>query len=376
MAQDINILFTGDFYSGPEISRLIESESFDDIFGAFLTYVRSSDIAVTNLESPLTTHNAKIQKTGPALKTSPETVNALKYAGFKLIALSNNHIMDYGVDGLNETMRSLSNAGIDYLGVGENIKQASETFYKKVKGKVLAFINVSESEWSTATVDLPGTNPLNPVLNYYSIKDAKEKSDYVFLIVHGGHERYSLPSPRMKETYRFFIDAGADAIIGHHTHFISGYESYKGKPIFYSLGNFIFENSENSDLRWYRGIAVKIRINEMSIAYEIIPFVQNQNQPGLKLLSSLEKEDFNIDMQRLNNIILDDSRLADEFEKFCKKSERLYNYYKEPHTNRYIYYLQRIGLLPSFLARKKRELLLNLIRCESHRDVLLKVLDK
>jgi len=376
MVNDINILFTGDFYSGPEISRLIESESFDDIFGAFLPCVRSSDIAVTNLEAPLTTQNAKIQKTGPALKTSPETVNALKYAGFNLIALSNNHILDYGVKGLNDTMSSLSNSGIDYLGVGENIKQASDIYYKEVKGKILAFINMSESEWSTATVDLPGTNPLNPILNYYAIKDAKEKSDYVFLIVHGGHERYSLPSPRMKETYRFFIDAGADAIIGHHTHFISGYESYKGKPIFYSLGNFIFENSDNSDPRWYRGIAVKIRINEMGIGHEIIPFIQNQNQPGLTLLSTLEKEAFNLEIQRLSNIIIDDSRLADEFEKYCRKSERLYNYYKEPHANRYIYYLQRIGLLPSFLSRKKRKLLLNLIRCDSHRDVLLKVLDR
>jgi poly-gamma-glutamate synthesis protein (capsule biosynthesis protein) len=376
MAQDINILFTGDFYSGPEISRLIDSRSFDDIFGDFLPYVRNSDIAVTNLEAPLTYSRDKIQKTGPALKSSPETVEALKYAGFNLITLSNNHIMDYGVDGLKDTLSSLSDAGIDYLGVGENLKQASGILYKKVKGKALAFINVSESEWSTLSVNLPGANPLNPVLNYYSIKEAKEKADYVFLIVHGGHERYSLPSLRMKQTYRFFIDVGADAIIGHHTHFISGYEYYKDKPIFYSLGNFIFENSENSDARWYNGIAVKIRLNETGIGHEIIPFVQNQNQPGLKLLSTLEKEAFNLEIQRLSNIIIDDSRLADEFEKYCQKSERLYNYYKEPHANRYIYYLQRIGLLPSFLNRKKRKLLLNLIRCESHRDVLLKVLDK
>ena len=109
---------------------------------------------------------------------------------------------------------------------------------KMVKGDVnIAVLNFAENEWSTASSDKPGANPINPISNFNSINITKESVDIVIVITHGGHEMYRLPSPRMKELYRFYIDAGADIVINHHTHCTSGYEKYNGKFIFYSIGN-------------------------------------------------------------------------------------------------------------------------------------------
>ena len=85
-------------------------------------------------------------------------------------------------------------------------------------------------------------NPLLPIQQFYKIQEAKENADYVLVIVHGGIEHYQLPTSRMIETYRFFIDAGADAVVNHHQHCYSGYERYKSKPIIYGLGNLLFDN--------------------------------------------------------------------------------------------------------------------------------------
>ena len=97
--------------------------------------------------------------------------------------------------------------------------------YKRKDGETLAIINCCEHEFSIADDDSAGANPLNPIQQYYKIKEARLNADYVLVIVHGGHEMYQLPSLRMVDTYRFFIDAGADAVVNHHQHCFSGYET-------------------------------------------------------------------------------------------------------------------------------------------------------
>ena len=106
--------------------------------------------------------------------------------------------------------------------------------------------NFCENEWSIAESDNPGANPMDIIDNANQIKYARELADYVIVIVHGGHEYYNLPSPRMQKQYRFYADQGADIVVGHHTHCISGNEVYKGVPIYYSLGNFIFTKNKKT----------------------------------------------------------------------------------------------------------------------------------
>lgn len=376
MDNTIKVLITGDFYGGYRIEKLIQLEKYDEIFNDFLPLVKDSDIAITNLESALTLSDKPISKTGPSIKASAKTIEALKFAGFNLLTLANNHIMDYGVSGLKNTIDICKSYGIDFTGVGLNIKEASQIFYKEVKGKKLAFINIAENEWSTTLGTEPGANPLNPVTNYYAIQEARLNADFVFVIVHGGHEMYQLPSPRMKQTYRFFIDAGASAVIGHHTHCYSGYEVYKECPIFYSLGNFIFEWPTFQKLNWSSGYSVKFKIKGDKLFFELLPTEMCNSNTGVRKLKTEFSEHFYKDMDRLQNIISDDKELADNFEDYCLKSGKVYNAYIEPHSNRFLYALQNRGFLPSILSSHKRLLYSNLIKCESHRDVLLKVIKK
>lgn len=373
-SDEVRILITGDFYGGNRINDLIMRDQYSKIFNDFLPYIQSSDISITNLESPLTSSDNPISKTGPVLKSNPNLVNALKFAGFNLVTLANNHIMDYGKIGLEETIHILERNEIDYVGAGLNFQKASETKHKTLKDKKIALINIAENEWSTTKGNQPGAHPLDPMTNFNTISQAKRSADFVFIIVHGGHEMYNLPSPRMKQTYRFLIDAGADAVVGHHTHCFSGYEIYKEKIIIYSLGNFLFDSKQQRNTDWNRGYAVQFKIND-KIEFELIPYIQNDSSAGLALLGSDQKEVFFKELSRLNGVIEDDTKLAEKFVEYINKVSKSYNSYLEPHSYRILHFLQNRNLLPSLLSKKKKRLYNNLIRCESHRDVILNLLN-
>ena len=109
----------------------------------------------------------------------------------------------------------------------------------------------------------------NELLNM--AQEAKANADFLILIIHGGHETYELPSPRMKKLYRWFIDLGVDAVIGHHTHCYSGSEVYKNKPIVYSLGNFIFD-SKIRDASWNYGVFAVLSLSADRVIIELVPF--------------------------------------------------------------------------------------------------------
>ena len=198
-----------------------------------------------------------IKRVSPNLSSSPKGIEAIKYAGFDIATLANNHILDFGDQGLMDTVNLCSQYNIDTVGVGKNLEDASKILYKRKDGETLAIINCCEHEFSIAGDDTAGANPLDPIQQYYKIKEAKQSADYVLVIVHGGHEMYQLPSLRMVDTYRFFIEGGADAVINHHQHCFSGYEFYKGKPIVYGLGNFCFDSSYRNSI-WNEGYLAAI----------------------------------------------------------------------------------------------------------------------
>jgi hypothetical protein len=373
--QVVKILITGDFCPLNRIEALIEKEDYRTIFDDFLPLVKGSDIAITNLECPLTMGGVKIIKTGPHLKASVKTIEALTYAGFNLVSLANNHIMDYGVDGLNSTIELCEKSGIDYVGAGSNLQEARKPYYKEINGIRIAIINFCENEWSTTSGKNPGANPLNPVANYYDIKEAKAKADHVIVILHGGHELYPLPSPRMQETYRFFVDAGASIVIGHHPHCFSGYEIYHDAPIFYSLGNFIFDLNNKKRTSWNMGYAVQLNVGVDEISYSLQPYSQGDIQSGVRLLDTPEKEKIIEEIFRLNNLIGNEILLKQEFDIFKLKRKDSYESFIEPFNFRPLSILYARNLFPSFLTSNKRNLLLNLIRCEAHRDLLMKILD-
>ena len=370
------ILITGDYCPINRIQGLIEKEEYANIYNDFLPFIRGADIAITNLECPLTLEREKIEKTGPNLKAPEKAIESLVFAGFNLVTLANNHIMDYGCEGLKSTIDCCKKSNIDFVGVGSDLSQARKPFYKTINDIRFAFINFCENEESTTSGKTPGANPLNPITNYYDIQKAKVNAHYVIVIVHGGHEFYSLPSPRMQETYRFFIDSGAAAVVGHHTHCYSGYEIYHGAPIFYSLGNFVFDWNNKRNTNWNLGFALQLEVTSDIFSFSLLPYKQGDIQPGLVLLNASEKEDFEKEIARINNIIGNKILLQLQYDKFAQKLKASYESVLEPYSGKFFSALYRRNLLPSLLTSKKKNVLLNFIRCEAHLDLLIKTLQK
>jgi poly-gamma-glutamate synthesis protein (capsule biosynthesis protein) len=341
-----------------------------------LPILESNDIFITNFESPSTLSNEPIQKTGPILKCDPKTIMACKFAGINIVTLANNHILDYGANGLADTIQNLKNSSIHFVGAGLTKDQTETPFQCKINGINFTFINITENEFSTLSLDGASANSLDIIKVFNTIRKAREQSQFVFVIIHGGHEKFPLPSPRMKETYRFFADSGANAIIGHHTHCYSGFEVLNGCPIFYSLGNFMFDNPKERNTSWNEGFAVQFVIENGLLEYNLIPYCQNGSEPGIHLLKDDKIKIFNESLTRLNEIIKDDLLLKSEFENYCSDVRGMYDSFLEPYTYRIMHALRKRKLFPRVLGRKKRLLLLNLIRCESHRDILINLLQK
>lgn len=368
----MKILITGDFCpvnraSGKLAHQIIDKE--------VLSLIENSDLTITNLECPLTVHEKAINKTGPALKSNPENIKILKDAGFNMVTLANNHIMDYGEDGMIDTLEILSENKIDYVGAGKHTNPIGVSYCNNQEF-IIAIINICENEWSTKSFGNHRAYGLDPVDNFALIQEAKAKADKVVVIHHGGHEMYEYPSPRIKKLFRFFVDAGADTVINHHTHCTSGYEIYKNAPIFYSLGNFIFDDLIQKKSIWNEGMVVVLELNkgQEGIKFELHPYHQFGENPQLETFKGKERDEFMRKLKVKSKLIEDDEKLKEKFSAYCTQKQKMYNSYLEPQKNRYLLALRNRGLFPSLWSKRKRLFLQNLIRCESHRDVVTKIL--
>lgn len=364
------VLIAGDFAPRARLAKQIEERRFSEVFPDELRQIISAaDFSFVNFESPIIEDGFKpIPKCGPNLHCTPEAGEAIRYAGFTGVTMANNHILDYGIEGLNKSVEVCRKCGLDVVGVGNNVAEAGNVLYLEKDGKSLAVINCCEHEFSIATDLKAGANPLNPIRQYYSIKEAKQKADYVLVIVHGGHEHYRLPSPRMQETYRFFIDAGADAVVNHHQHCFSGYEVYNEKPIFYGLGNFCFDIYPTKvNTSWNFGYMTEITFDE-EIDFRIIPYNQYGENPTIELL---DENAFSDDLKELNSIISDEKLLRGRTEEYYRSSEKFEMSCLEPYSGRVMSKLYSMGIAPSFIKGDKASSILNHVDCESHRDKLL-----
>lgn len=371
------LLFTGDFCPHGRIAAIPNANRLDNLYKDIVPDFAAADFKVVNLEAPvLPDDDSPIKKIGPALHCYPRDIEFLRDLKTSLASLANNHFKDYGTSGIVKTLQCCKDYGIETIGGGVDSREISQPFYWKNDEGTVAFLNFCENEFSTASDNSPGANPLDPIKNYYQIQNARRNADKLIVIVHGGHEMYQLPSPRMKQTYRFFIDTGADVVIGHHAHCFSGYEKYRNKLIFYSLGNFSFDWPGRHTGIWNEGYMVRLRLNAGHMDFELLPYVQGRENPGISYLSSSEQKEFHQKIDHLNQIIADDTALQNNFAQFCNKNYISSLGLFEPFGGRYFNWLRKRGLLPSFLSKRKRMLALNMVRCEAHRDCLLENLKK
>lgn len=342
--------------------------------------IKSADYAVVNLECAVVTSDKpkSIKKAGPALKCTDKVVDFAKALGFKACTLANNHFADYGNEGVKETLEVLNARELDFVGAGMSAAEAKRILFKKINDAMFAFVNACEHEFTVATDAKAGCNALNPVGLSYDIKEAKSKADYVIVIIHGGHEEYQLPSPRMQETYRFFVDMGADVVVNHHQHCYSGQELYKGKPIIYGLGNFSFDENGLRRCVWNEGYMVSLTFGK-SISFDLIPYVQNDEQMGIQLMEGKREDEFDAHIQQLNAIIVDPKQLQEAWLAMAEQHREEYMDPLKPYQYSRLVWLAKhhllpkklvAKLLPEYMTETRRSFLKSYFQCESHRDIM------
>lgn len=372
----MDLLITGDFYISDDYrGKSLFDSSVIDLFNR-------ADYRIVNLEAPITAKNKlnKILKTGPHLHSTKETViPSLIRLKIDLVTLANNHIMDYGGSGLEDTLTCLKSSKIDAIGAGLNLWDAMNPLFLKKDDFRIAILNFAENEWASASNDKPGASPIDLIENVKKIREAKNKSEFVIVIVHGGHEYFNFPSPEIVKRYRFYAENGASVIVGHHPHCINGYEEYRGTPIFYSLGNFIFTESSEFDA-WYQGMVLNLKIQkDKNILWELIPISQSKVDYTVTLIEGKEKENIKAKIEQISGVIANDVLLYERWKTFLKERGTYYLNTFNPINiiqNKYVKTgMIRFGLNRPFMRKKHYAQILNHIRCESHVEAVKNALE-
>ena len=242
MSGYISIFFAGDIM----LARNTEKDAFE--FVNLLT--NSSDISFGNLEYAITKSNVRNLESKYQLKSSCSVTKQIKEAGFDIVSLANNHVMDFGETGLIDTIDCLNNLNVSYVGAGIDSYEAKDMKVINVKGLKIGFLAYTHNTSLTvrdnsAKSNRSGVSYLSENISH-EIQNAKNKVDFLIVSTHWGKEYQLSPSDFQVGYNRKIIDSGADLVVGTHPHVIQPTEKYKDKYIFYSLGNFVFDQRRNN----------------------------------------------------------------------------------------------------------------------------------
>jgi len=257
---ELRFIAVGDIMLGRGVEYWVKKNGgYKTAFEKVKHILGNGDVVFGNLECPLTSSQKGLSKNGKiVLKAAPESVTALTSAGFNLMSLSNNHIMDYYETGLFDTMELLDQNGIIYAGAGRNIDQARELAVIEKNGLkigLLAYTDMAEIVFAgdpylsfAAGPEKSGVAPIKYEMIKEDIEKARDKVDLLAVSLHWGIEDSFKVTAEQVEFAHNLIDDGADIILGHHPHQFQGIEIYNGKPIIYSMGNILFDQNESENM--------------------------------------------------------------------------------------------------------------------------------
>ena len=361
MSSKIKLLFCGDFLSQHPEEIIFSKE--------LLSFFSKSNIRCINFEAPIENKGMPINKGSICvLSQSKDSPAYLESIGFNVITMSNNHIYDYGECGLIDTQNAFKSALTVGVGTWDTAYQVKVVELGNIK---IGFLSLSHCEFGVLndvwdkTLRIGCAGISYPKINSIIINTKKEV-DYIFISVHAGVEYLNVPLPEWRNRYRELIDCGADAVIASHPHVPQGWEDYKGRPIFYSLGNFYLDMASSKPY-WNNSLIVLLEIDTLTntISYQVECTVRKDNR--LEISNSKEMKNH---VQYLYDILQEDDAYIKELECSLMKLYKDYKYMILSGLNlddssispknilKIIYNsLHRTPNFPVFL---------NLIRCESH----------
>lgn len=370
----MKLLITGDLCpQGKNQQYFAEDHELLQTQGAFL---RDQDYVLANLECPLTDTYAPIAKVGPHLQVSPQVAPGLRSLGISGVSLANNHIMDHGEQGLNSTIEALNRAGIDYFGTGKNREEASRPLILEIEGEQVYFLVFAEEEFSAAGRTTPGASPFEGPLMIRRLLALPENALKI-VVIHGGVEHFPLPHPLLRDTARLLVELGASLVVCHHTHCLSAWETYQGRPIYYGLGNFIFAPLKKGKIytsrSWLEGGLLALEIQKGQLQDARLVLTLQNNETGLFDVATSEQAKAIFErMESFNTIVKDDDLYDQAWQQYCLEQARNYESLLRGYRSNLRRLVRRIGMDPGcFLrsAQSDRETW-NVVRCPAHHEIL------
>lgn len=291
------ISFTGDFnlaegWCTTEYMKKQPNGIYDCFSEDLLKEMQESDLMVMNNEFTYTDSSQALEGKEYVFRARPEMAELLSAFGADAVTLANNHVFDYGQQGLFDTLQTLRQNGVLSFGAGNNIQEASRILYFVANGRKIALVAATEIErtkqYTKEADDNSGgvLKSRHPEKFLSVIREAEKHSDYVLAVIHWGTEGMLYPDNSQRDMAERFVDAGADAVIGDHPHRLQGIEYVEGAPIIYSLGNFWF-----SDATLYTTVAQVIIAGDGSLGLKCLPCLQKGLTTRL-LTGEKEKEEF------------------------------------------------------------------------------------
>jgi poly-gamma-glutamate synthesis protein (capsule biosynthesis protein) len=289
--KDTKILVFGDMMLDRAVRKQINDNGNEYPFSQIKDFILGNDIVVANAEGSFSFFDSKTldTKNGPLDFTfDPILLTTLKNIGFTLLGQANNHALNFGSKGFAQSTTSITIAGLNYFGDPRNIDIAP--YITEINGEKIGLIAYNEFSYEG----------FENIIR--TIQEVKKQVTYLIVYSHWGEEYNSSFTLAQQKNAHDFIDAGVDAVIGMHPHVIEPIEIYNGKPIFYSIGNFIFDQAEIGPMT--EGLAIKILLNKKSITYEISPFFIKQAQVSLM---------DNVNRQTILNALVNNAVIPDDF---------------------------------------------------------------
>ena len=356
-------------YYGDFVVRHVSNLEIDGLLGQ---KIHSSDFNVINFEAPVQSSSPPCLKSGPSIQQNASAPQWLKEKGFNVFSLANNHIMDFGEKAARETEATLGHEKCVGIGVG---KEAYKPLLLEREGVKVAILALAELQFGMVHDSFTQANDYgcawinHPCVNRL-VRETKKKVDFLIIVAHAGLEGVDIPLPEWRERYRELIDEGCDAVIGGHTHTAQGYEIYHGKPIFYSLGNFCFQDNLDGEESWNIGECVSLKLSkDGNMEFEVYG---TQLLDGNKLM--LIDEKVWIDKLRHLNQLLETPGYISHVNEICRKAMLDYNTLFSMggyiHIDRHI-----VRSLARWLFGRCKDVhILNNMQCESHRWTIARAL--
>lgn len=263
---EVTMIAVGDIMLSRAVAKRMRQYGYDYPFANTTEFLRSADITFGNLETSITP-GPEVQPFEMSFRADPESAVALRDAGFDVLSLANNHTPNFGEIGLQDTMSYLDDAGIVHVGAGTDI-QAHQPKFVTVNGIRFAFLAYNDNDVVPASYEAGetrlGTAFMDIARMQRAVLEAKHFADIVIVSMHSGTEYELFPNDSQTAFARAAVDAGAEIVIGHHPHVVQTKEEYKGKYIFYSLGNFVFDQMWSQETR--DGLALKIVFTQEGVS--------------------------------------------------------------------------------------------------------------